>query len=177
MVCGPYHTSPLIAASPHLHHIVNVLVFKMQLMNRVAVNGGVRHSVRHVCGPAGLKQQAARTMPVRYVASADNAAAKMTEDDSFDKEEAYRRFEELLGDADVSFEQGDKVRRTMTSGGAASSLCCHFFRNVGTNVQLRISYGCRSLELYSEWTQRESMWTLEGRPPPFAPPRNSRWHP
>jgi hypothetical protein len=34
----------------------------------------------------------------------------MEQDDSFDKDAAYRRFEELLGTADVSFNQGDKVR-------------------------------------------------------------------
>lgn len=56
--------------------------------------------------------RAARLSGVRYVASLDNVATQMAEDDSFDKEEAYRKFESLLGDADVSFEQGDKVRKT-----------------------------------------------------------------
>ena len=44
------------------------------------------------------------------VASLDNVSAQMEQDDSFDKDAAYRRFEELLGTADVSFNQGDKVR-------------------------------------------------------------------
>jgi small subunit ribosomal protein S1 len=37
----------------------------------------------------------------------------MEADDSFDKDEAYRRFEELLGTADVSFNQGDKITGTI----------------------------------------------------------------
>lgn len=44
------------------------------------------------------------------VASLENVSAQMEEDASFDKDAAYRRFEELLGTADVSFNQGDKVR-------------------------------------------------------------------
>jgi hypothetical protein len=44
------------------------------------------------------------------VASLENVGAQMEADASFDKDEAYRRFEELLGTADVSFNQGDKVR-------------------------------------------------------------------
>lgn len=55
----------------------------------------------------------AKAAPQRLVcsvASLENVDAQMDQDDSFDKDAAYRRFEELLGDADVSFNQGDKVR-------------------------------------------------------------------
>jgi hypothetical protein len=38
----------------------------------------------------------------------DSVAAQM-DAAGVDKDEAYRRFEELLGTADVSFAQGDKV--------------------------------------------------------------------
>ena len=73
--------------------------------------------------------RAARMGGVRYVASLDNVATQMAEDDSFDKEEAYRKFESLLGDADVTFEQGDKVRKA----------CGRLFRAASEFVMLFMS--------------------------------------
>jgi hypothetical protein len=42
------------------------------------------------------------------VASLDSVASQM-DAAGFDKEDAYKRFDELLGTADVSFNQGDRV--------------------------------------------------------------------
>jgi len=75
-----------------------------QILGATLRVSGIRHQQRHVCGPA---QQAARM--VRPVASMENVSTQMEQDSSFDKEEAYRIFEEMIGDADVTFDQGDKV--------------------------------------------------------------------
>ena len=72
----------------------------------IAVSG-----VRRESGAAHMRHtKAAPQRLVCSVASLENVDAQMDQDDSFDKDAAYRRFEELLGDADVSFNQGDKVR-------------------------------------------------------------------
>jgi hypothetical protein len=64
--------------------------------------------------PIGVRttQRSASTRAVRVVstrvASLESVSAQM-DAAGIDKDEAYRRFEELLGTADVSFAQGDKV--------------------------------------------------------------------
>lgn len=54
------------------------------------------------------------------VASLDSVASQM-DAAGFDKEDAYRRFDELLGTADVSFNQGDRVS-TMTELATCAAL-------------------------------------------------------
>ena len=63
--------------------------------------------------PTSVARVATRVASKRHVAlrvaSLDSVASQM-EAAGVDKADAYARFEELLGSADVSFNQGDKVR-------------------------------------------------------------------
>lgn len=58
---------------------------------------------------------ARRAAPVARAAMVEELEA-MSTDAAFDKDDAYRRFEALLGEADIAFATGDKVRRARSSG-------------------------------------------------------------
>ena len=72
--------------------------------------------------PRALK---ARGRVAMKVASLDSVASQM-EAAGVDKEDAYRRFEELLGSADVSFNQGDRVRQRNFCRGHMRCATCFF---------------------------------------------------
>lgn len=61
-------------------------------------------------GNASTSGAARRAAPVARAAMVEELEA-MSTDAAFDKDDAYRRFEALLGEADIAFATGDKVRR------------------------------------------------------------------
>lgn len=115
------------------------------------------------------------------VASLDSVASQM-DAAGFDKEDAYRRFDELLGTADVSFNQGDRVSTISElatcaahssfppANCAARGLTAHCISNVASDGRMTAQLSVESPSQLSGSDSYNAHYPHERRTHPRASP-------